>query len=135
MRNLFPEVGHRSVQNAWHGARVSQLREYPEFAWLFEGRRETLHTELGRFPDTKSFVDAARWICQTQPKVRVGVAILRRWRLSLEGKEDFTTEGLPFELGRRIVNTINEYVACYPGTTPSVIVDALEMVRSIVSKE
>ena len=134
---LYPDKGSRSLVNKWHGITAQLwLGEREDCAWLFEVddkgdyKRETLHTELGRFPTAQSAYDAAMALCRDKPTVSAALPALRRWRQEAQGKT-FDWCGDVDMLQHELLNALNAYLQRYPDMMPDDVIQAL---RGVLGK-
>lgn len=139
LRSMFAEVKtRRGIQN-WSavitaiGALKDESTEginlalRPEYQWLQPGdgtQRRLLLQEIGRFPDTESMREAARWICEHKPKAKQGAIILRRWRLGLAGTEP--RECTATQVSEALLTAVNDCLARYPQTAKGAVAEGLE---------
>jgi len=106
----------------------------PEYQWLGPGDlihaggrslRTLLLQEIGRFPDTESMREAARWVCEHKPTAKKGTAILREWRLTLTGRK--AREYTETEVAENLLAAVNERLSQYPQTAWEAVAHGLEL--------
>lgn len=144
VKNLYPEESARTVANKVYGVKAaSRFSDDPRFSWIFEVdkatnkyKREGLMQELGRFAEEHptGAEEAALWLIERKPKVRDGVAMLRRWRRKLSGKE-IDLGGNAEQLTGELIDTINRYLGRYPKVSQASILEALSSCREIVEED
>ncbi len=140
LRNFFPEASPRSLINQAYAAKARiWLGDDERFQWIFEAdhrgrlKRQSLEYELGRFPTAEDATEAALWLCEHKPTVKDGMTVIRRWRLSLEGKEQ-QLEGDPIQLANELIDTVNAYLKRYPKTSHETILEAMQECLGVLNQ-
>jgi hypothetical protein len=113
------------------------LLDDSRFIWLCDGERmraglshsyrPTILAALGRIADEADMRDVALELCETKPKARDAIQIVRRWRLGDRKPGD------ALQLANEIVGTINGYLSRHP-TTWQQVKGALAMAQEMVEE-
>lgn len=145
LKSTSPEDSERTIQSYYHFiTALSWLQDedknpLPGLEWLFQERpvkgagvlKQTILSELGRFPDPASAYEAALSLCEWKPSTSVALPWLRRRRQSLKGKHTVAV-GKAKDLEEVLLTALNRFIARYPDTSKEVIEEALRLVWSDV---
>ncbi len=133
LRDGFPDMSDRQRQNRLAMiAAIQRLQEAKDqrYATLLSDETSSVSVlaELGRIDDPLTFVDAVEWWLAERPKVKEAVTVIRRMRT---GK---VAPGSARGLHAELVDAINGYLNRHPATSPSEILEALELTRRSASR-
>lgn len=122
---------------------MNVFKDEPGLTWLLDPKaiqagtnawRPGILTELGRITDNKIMIDVARQVCTMKPAAKAGMIMVRRYRMTLEGKTVQET-GNALDLNSAIVDAINGYLTRYPRTIHRHVLEAIQSVRATVEQQ
>ena len=100
------------------------------FVWLTDEKdplkKKSILSELGRIENEEDLKAVALQICELKPKVKEGVAMVRRWRTGKTPKADRRS------LRSHILKGVNDYLLTHPDTPSDLLVCVLQEVAELV---
>jgi hypothetical protein len=122
----------RSKVNVFYRQRALSVLRDGDFKWLFDEVaimaetggdkhwRPVILTELGRIEDEDAMQRIAAELCETKPKTRDAVLMVRRWRT---GSDD--AAGDPLKLANEVIASVNDFMKRFPKTSKEQVKSAL----------
>lgn len=120
----------RALAILWEDSRFLWLCDQEQMkAGAAKAWRRGILSELGRIDDPHDLRTVAEQVCKLQPKTKIAIALIRRWRLGKGKKDGWLSLMVTLE------RTVNDYIGTHPGAPWDDVERALEGVLEEVREQ